>query len=221
MKYEADKICPKKFSSGGGSHNDVIYGGYLAGEAVPSRPPVVLVVVCLQSPAPLPVVFFDFWGWFCEDGGWTSMLWAKASSWDDKANNWLSLGSERIEYLVVDPRFPPPPLGAPPAPALPTGALGPPEPAVLPVEVIFFFLQYDRVQSCLKKLLSLFLAEATSYLSVIEPEKQWKKKSQKSKLESKATKMKDTGMSWLEPVQDFWTKLDIKPLMHLLEISNF
>ena len=30
-----------------------------------------------------------------------------------------------------------------------------------------------------KKLLSLFLAEATSYLSVIEPEKQWKKESEK------------------------------------------
>ena len=146
MKYEADKICPKKFSSGGGSHNDVIYGGYLAGEAVPSRPPV-LVVVCLQSPALLPAVFFDFWGWFCEDGGWTSMLWAKASSWDDKANNWLSLGSERIEYLVVDPRFPPPPLGAPPAPALPTGALGPPEPAVLPVEVIFFAIWSSPILS--------------------------------------------------------------------------
>ena len=146
MKYDAGKIYPKKFSSGGGSHNDVIYGGYLAGEAVPSRPPV-LVVVCLQSPALLPAVFFDFWGWFCEDGGWTSMLWAKASSWDDKANNWLSLGSERIEYLVVDPRFPPPPLGAPPAPALPTGALGPPEPAVLPVEVIFFAIWSSPILS--------------------------------------------------------------------------
>ena len=41
------------------------------------------------------------------------------------------------------------------------------------------FLQYDRVQSCLKKLLSLLLAEATSYLSKIEPEKQWKKESEK------------------------------------------
>ena len=47
----------------------------------------------------------------------------------------------------------------------------------------------------------------------------------KKELEKQAWKQgykdeRHCGMSWLEYVQDFLIKLDIKPLMHLLEISN-